>query len=263
MLEARDLQVGYGRKTILSDINLTIQPGDWIGLVGPNGSGKTTLLRSLCGLLPPAQGAVFFGDKDIYTKTPDVLARLFAYLPQVPNQTVAYDVEEMVALGRAPYHRFFSRAEKNIIQEILEIFKLTDLAGQPVAKLSGGQFQRVILARTLAQTPRILFLDEPTAHLDPGQGIEILALIKSLLTGCLKIGGLDGRPQAVVAAFHDLNLAGQFASQISLINQGKIVRSGAPDQVLTEENLASAFGPHVHRRRDAETGRTFYLAFPS
>lgn len=260
MLEAKGLAVGFGKKTIVRDISLEVSPGDWLGLIGPNGCGKTTLLKTLAGILRPIGGSVLWQGQNLSDRPADNLARLFAYLPQVPNQEVPYTVAEMIELGRAPYHRYFSKAEKGLVQEIMRLFRLDDLADQPVTKISGGQFQRVILARTLAQTPKVLFLDEPTAHLDPGQGIEILLTIKELMDKKKRLDGLNDVPLAVVSAFHDLNLAWQFSNKLVLLDQGRVVKAGPSDEVLTEKNIQDAYGPHVRRRRDAETGQPIFIA---
>lgn len=223
----------------LAGVSFRIAPGEFVGLVGPNGSGKTTLLRCLSGLLLPQGGTVLLEDRALAEWRPADLARRLGVVPQSEGTGFGFTVREVVAMGRYPHRRRWQREsgrDREAVDAALRLTGLTDLAGRPVTALSGGEGQRVVLARALAQEPRLLLLDEVTAHLDLSYQAEVLSLLRSLQ----REAGLT-----IVAVLHDLNLAARFCGRLFLLAKGRILAAGLPSEVLTTDHLSAAYGVAV------------------
>ncbi|GAA3164191.1 ABC transporter ATP-binding protein [Streptomyces ramulosus] len=243
-VDIEGLAVEIAGRRLLDDVTLRAAQGQLIGVIGPNGSGKSTLLRCVYRALRPAAGTVRLDGADLHAMDAREGARLLAALPQEGQATFDFTVAEIVAMGRLPHQRGSGRAsaaDEEICARALSRVGAGHLAHRGFPGLSGGEKQRVLIARALAQQPRVLVLDEPTNHLDIAQQLEVLALVR------------DSR-LTVLAALHDLNLAAQHCDALYVLDGGRIVASGAPHEVLTAELLAEVFGVRAHRVRHPETG---------
>jgi iron complex transport system ATP-binding protein len=240
LLSVSHLGVCYGRNAALTDVSLALAPGKVVALLGPNGSGKSTLLRALLGQLP-ASGSIEWHGKPLAKWPPRELAREVAYLAQIPGWEPQQTVGDTLRLGRAPYLRPFgleSKRDIEVIGEVTRRLELEDLLPRSLDSLSGGQRQRVFVGRGLVQEPKVLLLDEPNTHLDLKNQVELGELLVSLT----RKQGL-----AVLMASHDLNLAGAFADRLLVLNEGKLVAAGTPDEVLRPEILEPVYGVSLVR----------------
>ncbi|MBI3740557.1 MAG: heme ABC transporter ATP-binding protein [Chloroflexi bacterium] len=256
LLNARQIHFRYDERAVLAGIDLALNAGDFVALIGPNGSGKTTLLKILAGILTPRAGGVKWNERDLGAYTRREIAQKIALVPQELNLPYAFSVEEVVALGRTPYARAWraeSRADHIAIERALEFTATRAFAARLFSELSGGEKQRVVIAMALAQEPTLLLLDEPTVHLDINHQIEILDLIRALNRE---------RGLTVLATMHDLNLAALYFDRLILLNEGRIVTTGAPRAVLSREIIAAVFHAQVeiqsHPAR-AESPQIFLL----
>ncbi|WP_399087336.1 ABC transporter ATP-binding protein [Streptomyces sp. BBFR2] len=248
-VDIEDLNVEVAGRRLIHDVTLRAAQGRLIGVVGPNGSGKSTLLRCVYRALRPAGGTVRLDGADLHAMDARAGARLLAALPQEGQAAFDFTVAEIVAMGRLPHQRGSGRAsaaDQEICARALDRVGAGHLAHRGFPGLSGGEKQRVLIARALAQQPRVLVLDEPTNHLDIAQQLEVLALVR------------DSR-LTVLAALHDLNLAARHCDALYVLDGGRIVASGAPHEVLTAELLADVFGVRAHRVRHPETGAVHLL----
>jgi iron complex transport system ATP-binding protein len=230
--------VRYGPATALAGVTEQVRGGEWLGLIGPNGAGKTTLLRVIAGLVRH-DGQVSIGGQPASGMSRRTLARLIAYVPQLPELPPEMTVGDYVLLGRTPhigYLRMETDADRRICAGLLDRLALSPMAGRRLATLSGGELQRTVLARALAQQAPVLLLDEPTSALDLGRRVDALELVDKLRRE---------RSLTVLSAVHDLTLAGQFADRLLLLDRGRVAVSGPPADVLREDVLASRFGPGI------------------
>jgi iron complex transport system ATP-binding protein len=236
ILEAREVTVRYGRagRAALEQVSCTVASSRLIAVVGPNGSGKTTLVRALSGLVPLSQGDVLVEGRPVRRWQRAELARVLGVVPQREEIAFPLRVEETVLLGR--YARLgplaaASAADRAAVRAALERCDVAALAGRTIDSLSGGEWQRVRLARALAQEPHALVLDEPTASLDVRHEMELLELIRTLVDG-----GMAG-----LIVTHQLNLAARFADRILLLEGGRVAADGKPADVLTADTLDRVF----------------------
>jgi iron complex transport system ATP-binding protein len=238
-----------GRPFALAGLSFDLAEGEILGVLGPNSAGKTTLIRLLTRILVPTRGTIEVEGVALSSMTRAELARRIAVVPQDMPQGLPFTVEELVLMGRYPHapRRFFETAEDvRVAREAMAATGVLDLAGTCVAILSGGERQRVALARALAQQPRLLVLDEPTAHLDLRHQVECVALLRRVNRE---------RGTTVLLVSHDLNLAGELCDRLLLLADGKIARLGTPDAVLEEKLLTAVYGCAVTVDRHATTGR--------
>ncbi|WP_428949894.1 ABC transporter ATP-binding protein [Streptomyces sp. cg35] len=238
------LTVDISGARLVQDVTLRAGSGQFVGLVGPNGSGKSTLLRCVYRALRPTAGMVRLDGEDLLSLSARESARRLAALPQEAVAEFDFTVAEVVAMGRLPHQGAVARTtdeDRRTCRAALEGVGAGHLADRGFLTLSGGEKQRVLIARALAQQPRVLVLDEPTNHLDIAQQLEVLALVRA--------GGLT-----VLTALHDLNLAALHCDLIHVIDAGRIVASGAPHDVLTPELLADVFKVRAHRVPHPATG---------
>jgi iron complex transport system ATP-binding protein len=238
-LEARRITFSYNGTPILNEIDLMLEPGRMLGVIGPNGAGKSTLVRLLSRLLTPAQGKIRINGRDLSEWRGADLARVLAVVPQDPELPATFTAWEMVLLGRTPYLSWTGREgekDRQIARQAMQDTAIWHLADRFIGQLSGGEQQRVVIARALAQQPRILLLDEPTAHLDINHQMETLGLIAHLV---------HDRQLSAMAIFHDLNLAAQFCDDLILLSAGRILAQGAPSAVLTPNLIREAYGAPV------------------
>lgn len=234
-IQIERLNCFYGDTTVLRDVSVSVSPGTWLGLIGPNGAGKSSLLRSIVGL-GRSEGAIKLSNKKLGRAD---LAKRIAFLPQNPFLPTGMTVAEYVLLGRTAHLGWFERessADRDISSESLARLELSSFADRYVTDLSGGEAQRVTLARVLAQQADIVLLDEPTSALDIGHQQSVLALVQALRA---EIG------LTVVSALHDLTTAGRFCDELLLLHKGTAVAHGTPQKVLTPEILSSAYETDV------------------
>jgi iron complex transport system ATP-binding protein len=239
MLSVRGLRVGYGGREVLRGIDLDVEEGEVVGLVGPNGGGKSTLLRAVAQGVAPRAGHVQIAGKDARSLNARDRAREVALVPQDPTLPLGYHADEIVVMGRTPYLGFLEQEgphDRRKADEALRIVGAEDLAQRRVEELSGGERQNVVLARALAQETPLLLLDEPTANLDIGHQVLIAKLLRRLARE---------RGIAVLAALHDLTLASLYCDRLVLLAEGSVVADGAPGFVVTRENLRRAYRADV------------------
>ncbi len=229
VLTCRHLEVAFGERQVLSDVDLEVGEGEWLGLIGPNGAGKSTLLRVISGLVDHA-GTVTLADGRVPTAT-DI-----ALVPQSPVLPPGMTVSEYVLLGRTAHLGWLareSRADRSTVAGVLRRLDLHDFAERQITNLSGGEAQRVVVARALAQQAPILMLDEPTSALDLGHQSAVLELVDDLRLS----EGLT-----VLAAMHDLTTAARFSDRLALIDQGELLSVGPPTAVLDAERISRVYG---------------------
>jgi iron complex transport system ATP-binding protein len=244
-VDVRSLSVELGGRSILHDVSLSVPSGGWLGLIGPNGAGKTTLLRAIAGLVP-SRGDVTLGEARADALRPRERARLVAIVAQRPSLPAAMNVADYVLLGRSPYIRYLdteTRTDMDAAARALERLDVGEFADRPLGTLSGGEQQRVVLARALAQATPVLLLDEGTAALDVGSQQQVLELVSELR---------DEEGITVISAMHDLTLAAQYADTVVLVEGGRVVESGAPEVVIREDLVRSAYGAEVRVMRDED-----------
>jgi iron complex transport system ATP-binding protein len=237
-LELDRVSVRYGALPALCELTISVGSGTWLGVIGANGSGKTTMLRAIAGLVGH-EGEVRLDGAAASGLRRREVARLVAFVPQRPLLPEATTVVEYVLLGRTPHIPYLgteTRRDRAVVGEVLERLDLSGLAGRLLGSLSGGELQRAILARALAQEPALLLLDEPTSALDVGRQLEALELVDALRRE---------RGITVVAAMHDLTLAAGFAGSLLLLDRGRRVAFGPADHVLTEGIIRAHYGAPV------------------
>ncbi|HST25788.1 MAG TPA: ABC transporter ATP-binding protein [Gaiellaceae bacterium] len=242
-LALRELSVDLGGSRVLDRVSGAVEAGEWVTVIGPNGAGKSTLLRAVAGLVPRLGGVEIGGD-DCAALGRRELARRIALVPQSPALPSQMTVAEYVLLGRTPHLGYFARegsSDLEIADAALARLDLVELASRPLGTLSGGEQQRAVLARALAQQAPILLLDEPTNSLDVGRGQQALELVDALR----REAGLT-----VLAAMHDLTLAGQYADRLLLLDRGRVVAGGPAEDVLTDALISTHYGATVRILHD-------------
>ncbi len=252
-LTASNLSAGYGETEILHDLDLAIPPGKITVIVGANACGKSTLLRAMSRLLSPIAGQVLLDGKSVHKTPPGELARSLGLLPQSPVAPEGITVADLVSRGRHPHQSLFSRwnsTDDEAVDGALAATNTAELADRVVDELSGGQRQRVWIAMALAQATDILLLDEPTTFLDISHQIEVLDLLTDLNRE---------RGTTVVMVLHDLNLAARYADYLVAMSSGRVHVTGAPEKVLTEENVRQVFGLESRIIIDPTSGRPIML----
>ena len=244
MLTVQNLTAGYKEYEILHEVSLGVAQGSVIALIGPNGSGKTTLIRAISGILHPQNGKILYQDQDLTKMSAQDRSRLIAVVPQIRSLPPAFSVYEVVALGRTPHLNWFgqtSNRDDEIIRRSMAQVNLLDLADRNITDLSGGEQQRVLLARALAQQTPVLLMDEPTAHLDLQYQVNFLENAHRLAHPLPEEIENGFAPRAVLVAIHDLNLLARFADQVALMVEGKLVKLGSPNDVLRADILSEAY----------------------
>jgi len=235
MLKIENLSVSYGARRVLRAVSLDLQAGEVLALIGPNGAGKSTLVRAASGVIPVQAGRVGVNGDDLLALSAMRRARYLAVVPQATSLPPAFTAWETVLLGRTPYLNFLgqvSTKDEEIARQALQKVDAFDLAERRVGELSGGEQQRVLLARALAQSTPILLLDEPTVHLDLQHQVALMEIVRSLA---------HNDNLAVLIALHDLNLAARYADRVALLVAGEIKAAGTPRQVLTPEIISKAY----------------------
>jgi iron complex transport system ATP-binding protein len=235
-LRAEAVRLGYGERVVVDGLDLDVVAGTVTAVIGPNGCGKSTLLRALGRLLRPGSGQVLLDGRRIDRMATREVATILGVLPQSPSAPEGLTVADLVARGRHPHqawYRQWSRDDEDAVHQALEWTGMLDLAERPVDELSGGQRQRAWISMALAQGTDLLLLDEPTTFLDLAHQVDVLELVRRLHS---EVG------RTVVMVLHDLNLAARYADRLVAMRDGRIVASGTPHEVITEELLAEVFG---------------------
>ena len=231
LLSVQDLGWDVDNKTILNDINFTVKSGQFVGLIGPNGAGKSSLLRCLYRHLKPSRGQVYFQGQDIWQQSLRENAKRVAVILQENHVPFGVRVKDVVAMGLTPHKTLFSFETTDDRKRIIEALERVDLvaqANEAFSHLSGGEKQRVMVARAIVQQPQLLLMDEPTNHLDVHYQSDVLQLAKELNI-------------TVLASIHDLNLAATFCDQLLVIDGGRLVGGGNPGDVLSEDMISRTF----------------------
>ncbi|MEM9774749.1 MAG: ABC transporter ATP-binding protein [Chloroflexota bacterium] len=250
ILETKEINWSANGKKIVRDISLDINDGEFVGLIGPNGSGKSTLLRTIYRILRPESGLVVLNGEDVWQQSARAFSQQTAVVAQETQVEFSFTVQQIVAMGRNPHKGMFDRDTAEdfaLIEAALERVGMGDFHGRDFRTLSGGEKQRVLVARALAQQTPFIILDEPTNHLDIRYQLEILELIKTL-------------DVTKLAALHDLNLAAAYCDRIYLLRDGQMLASGSPRDVLTPDLIKEAYGVHAEVGQHPITGQ-LHLAF--
>lgn len=248
-LTAEGITLGYGDRTVIEDLDITIAPGKITAVVGSNGCGKSTLLRAMARLLRPAHGAVLLDGADVRSMPTKAVARVVGLLPQSPIAPEGIAVADLVGRGRHPHQKTLARwsaRDYEVVADALEATGITDLADRSVDELSGGQRQRVWIAMALAQETDILLLDEPTTFLDVAHQVEVLDLLTDLSLS---------RGTTIVMVLHDLNLAARYADELIAMKGGRVHAVGAPDRIMTSDLVEQVFGMANRVDADPATGK--------
>jgi len=235
-LELQSVGVAYGRNVVVKDLTFQVMPGEMVGLIGPNGSGKSTIIKAISRVISLQSGKILLDGKDVFKMPRGDLARLLGVVPQMSILPSAFTAFEVVLMGRNPHLgllQYEGARDMAITWRAMEMTATHTLAERKVGELSGGEIQRIVIARVLTQEPKSILLDEPTANLDIRHQVEILDLIKNL---CLE------NNLTVVVALHDLNLAAQYCDRLILINNGQVHAQGTPEEVINSRNIKEVYG---------------------
>jgi iron complex transport system ATP-binding protein len=235
MIDAARISLSYGPSVILQDVDIQVPAGEVIGIIGPNGSGKSTLLRVLTGVAAPNSGKISINGRALSSYSRKELACFMAVLQQDALPQVSFTVREVVEMGRYPFQNWLGMESEDpteLIDGIMERLEITVFAERTLEQLSGGERQRVALGKAMAQQPKLLLLDEPTTYLDIGYQIQMMDYVRSWQ----EESGLT-----VIAVLHDLNLAAQYCDRIVVMKEGRIVRVGSPDDVVSSELITDVY----------------------
>ena len=235
-LELENLSLAYGRNVVVRDLAFRVAPGEMVGLIGPNGSGKSTVIRALSRVISPVSGRILVGGRDVLEIPRGELACLLGVVPQIAILPGTFTAFEIVLMGRNPHLGFLqheSVRDMAIVWRAMEMTRTRSFAQRRVNELSGGEIQRVVIARVLAQEPKSVLLDEPTASVDISYQVEILDVIKGL---CRE------NSLTVVIVLHDLNLAAQYCDRLVLMKEGRLHARGTPDEVINPGNIKEVYG---------------------
>ncbi|MBP2000529.1 iron complex transport system ATP-binding protein [Paenibacillus shirakamiensis] len=239
----------YGTQKVLCDLNIHIQSGEFVGIIGPNGSGKTTLLHLISGAVTPSEGEVHIMEQPLSSYSRKALSQQLAVLQQDGIPAISFPVHEVIRMGRYPFLDWLGRDRYAEVEELITLImdrlELHALAERPVSELSGGQRQRVALGKVMAQQPAVLLLDEPTTYLDIRYQIQFMELVSRWQ----QEEGLT-----VIAVMHDLNLASLFCSRLLVLHEQNIVADGSPHDILTEEMVERVFGVQASATPHPDSG---------
>jgi iron complex transport system ATP-binding protein len=257
LVQARDLSFRYQRDRVLSNISLTLDSGEFLGLIGPNGSGKSTLLKLLNGIFRPQQGQVFFQGQEISLWTRKLLAQKMAMVAQEVPVHFPFTVLELVLMGRYPHLgalEFESKHDLAIAAQAMELVDVAHLQHRLLSDLSGGERQRALVARALCQQPVCLLMDEPTAFLDFRYQLDLFILTRKLVK--------ESNLGAVIIS-HDINLAAQFCDRLLLMDRGRIAFQGPPEEVVRPEHLERVYGCRLLVDQSPISGKPRVTPVPS
>ncbi len=256
IFKVNDIECSYGAAKVLNGLTFSVGSGSFTGIIGPNGSGKSTLLKSLSRVLKPVKGTVLLNELDLYKMGPREVARKMAVVPQETAVNFSFTVKDIVLMGRSPHlGRFENEGERDfaLAKQAMAQTGTLHLADRPITAVSGGERQRVIIARALTQEPEIILLDEPTSHLDINHQVEILSLLRRLNRE---------NNLTIISVFHDLNLAAQYCDNLILMKKGAVYTVGEPEAALTAGNIKEVYGASVLIRKHPVTGRPSIILLP-
>ena len=239
MIEVNSVSFRYHKDWVLQDVSFQVNQGDFIGVIGPNGSGKTTLLKILCRYLSPQKGDVLIDRVSVKRMNRVDIAKKIGMVAQETHFLFPFTGQEVVLMGRTPYlrHRLFeSEKDLEIARKAMQWTETLSFSERPIDELSGGERKRLFIARTLAQEPEVVLLDEPTANLDLHHQIDFLDLMLTLNRE---------RGLTMLMASHDMNIASEFCDRLLLFQEGKIHKEGSPEEVITQENIQHVYGCDV------------------
>lgn len=252
-LEVKGLTFSYGEKETIKDVSIQVDKGEFVGMIGPNGSGKSTVLKNVYRGLTPDKGSILLDGENILKMSYKKSARKMAVVGQENDVPFDFMVEEIVAMGRSPHKKMFdidNAHDKQIVHHALEHMGMEKMGKKNYLNLSGGEKQRVIISRAIAQESDFMILDEPTNHLDISYQMQIFDFIKRLNI-------------TVLSAIHDLNLAALYCDRIYVLKKGKIVLCGTPEEVFTPENIYDIYGIHSSVMKHPVTGKMSITYLPA
>lgn len=254
-LRAEALSLAYNRHTVIHALDLELAGGEFVALVGPNGAGKSALLKGLGRLLKPRAGRVLLDGRDIWSLGPKEAARRIGWLTSETAGPEDLTVRELLQRARFPYHGWLAGSpdDERVIAWVLDACGLAQLAGRSLGAISAGERQRAWVAAALARQPSVLLLDEPTAFLDVEHALEVLELLSALHRE---------RGITILMALHDLIQAGRYPSRVLVLDRGRLVADGSPEQVLRPEVIAPVFGVDLRVLPDPVTGRPLSIPYP-
>lgn len=236
ILEIKNLNFSYGKHQVLKDINLSLEDGDKLIIIGPNGCGKTTLLKVISAYLQADSGSVTLDGRDLHSYTIKDRAKIISVQHQNPNSSFDFTVEEVVEMGRYPFLSWTGKlgeTDKKIVAEQINIMELTDLKDKSILETSGGEKGRTMTARAFAQSPKLILMDEPIAAMDINHQIKLMKTVEKT------------EDKSFIIVLHDLNLASAFADKIALMKEGQIVALGRPEEVINAENIRQVYEVQV------------------
>lgn len=248
VLEANRIVYSYSRKPVVNDVSLEVKKGEFLSIIGPNGSGKSTLLKTLSHIYVPDSGEINLMGKSLDTYNRKEIAQRISMVPQDTSLDFEFTVEEVVLMGRHPFLGRFAREDSkdmDLAYEAMERTNTLHIKDRLITEISGGERQRVFIAKSLAQNTSVMLLDEPTSHLDINHQIEILDLLKRLNSE---------KELAIVLVIHDINLASRYSDRILLMKDGEIIAQGSPEAVITPENIENTYGMRVVVETSRYTG---------
>ncbi|KWX78174.1 ABC transporter [Paenibacillus riograndensis] len=243
-LNVEHLSVSFANANIIKDVSLKVRNKQFVGLIGPNGCGKSTLLKSIYKVIKPSQGKVSLAEMNLMKSSPRLVAQKLGVVGQFNELSFDFTVREMVAMGRTPHKGMLetdNQEDANIVSAALHKVNLEGYADRSYNSLSGGEKQRVVLARVLAQQPEFMILDEPTNHLDIKYQLQILNIVKKLDIG-------------ILAALHDLTLAAEYCDYLYVMKKGQVAACGKPEDILTKELIGQVFDVACETYRNPVTG---------
>lgn len=243
-LKVNNVEFAYNSVPVLENVSMELNRAEVLGIVGPNGTGKSTLIRCIDRILSPKKGKILLDEQNINKMTRMEIARKIGYVPQSMESVFPASVIDAVLMGRRPYLGWKSSKEDlDYVLEVLELLGMTDFAMRDVNEISGGQQQKVLIARALAQKADVLLLDEPTSNLDIRHQLEVMEIMKNIA---------KNRGISVIMALHDLNLASRYADRVIMMKEGKIFAIGNPASVFTAENIKQVYGVRALVKNDGE-----------
>ena len=243
-LQAKGIEFGYNSSMILKDISFEIGPSRLVTIVGPNGSGKSTLIKCIDRILSPKSGSILIDRKDVTKMDRMEIAKNLSYVPQSSARTFSSNVFDTVLMGRRPHIGWLSSSDdEEKVWEVLRLLGIEDLAMSGFGELSGGQQQKVLIARALVQETKVMLLDEPTSNLDIWHQLDVMNIVSDLVRK---------RRMTALIALHDLNLASKYSHGIIMMKKGKIMAAGDPASVLTPENIEAIYNVEVAVRSQSE-----------
>jgi len=248
ILEIQDITAGYGNGDIIKNLSFSLNKGEFLSVLGRNGSGKSTMIKAIQGLLRDISGKILVDGKEMSSHKPRELAQKMAYVPQLFEVSFEFTVEEIILMGRYVHQGKFTgitTEDKSIIEEIMDLTEIALLKDKKIAHLSGGERQRVFIARALAQDTPLLFLDEPSAHLDINYQVEIYQILKRLQ---------EEKDKTILTAEHNINLAVPYSQRLLFLKNGRIHSLGSPIELITKKNIQEVFHTDVDVRKNLHSG---------